>query len=1744
MAATDKHYRDQNTLDIVFALSNLAMLLGMVLMLIQDYNREYKVEQRVFRDVEVAMAQRAALEKLPDGAEFEEAKKDVVRAQKQRKEIGSEIAQKRGEIHTLLPDRDNKEVRFQTVKADLESLASFYDIEVEHHGPDSSKAKRYREQLKTLQEKVDAAKAERDTVLAEIRKKQNEVDELESPLVKAAGKLKKLTDQFDAQVKIAVRQRWGVGDWFRTWPILDAFASPIKIHQYVIDDVPIDYNFKYVTRFDRCATCHLGIARPEFSRDNLTALRGITNEQDYKATVAKQMLKERRDIASDKDKDSIPNPDDLKLLTLDKSRLTDARITEFCAHPRLDLYVGATSKHPAEKVGCTSCHAGQGSSTSFVLASHTPNTSDQEHHWKDKYHWESQHMWDFPMLPKRFIESSCLKCHHQVTDLISTDNRSEAPKLLQGFNIIKDVGCFGCHEIQGRKAGRNVGPDLRLESSPPLEDLTPAQRARVESDPDTAPGNYRKVGPSLYRLSEKTNENFVRKWIYSPRSFRPDTKMPHYYRLETNDKSALPEDQKEFPETEVYAITRFLFNSSKGYLSEVKARKADPAKVRSADMEYQRLLNDFLDSKATMSEAWLKKLVPAAEGVKEWSKLLDRPLYGERKFAEAIGDNLKTYGGRLPPDENKTVTKLLDEELKLVVRRIQLRDKVELLSDKAAGLKGADKRGRMLFTEKGCLACHVHEGTVTAQGKPGDKDYVPALNYDAEFGPNLAQLSEKLIDRIGAEEKEKQRKELLAKAKPTKEEQEELKHLETELAQMKENPRIWLVQWLLNPTVHFPRTRMPVTHLSTQDAADIAAWLLNQKAMDLGADWHDLEVAKPGPTQLNNLAKVYLVRILARSDMNNLLDKKEPLASDLIKDLPVEEKWLATELSNAARLKEKSDEDKDLLRERTLLDYLGRKAVNRLGCYGCHDIPGFEAAKPIGVALNDWGKKPADRLAFDDINNFAKNHYHIVDRTVTETGKAVPPQVEMRDGKRIEKRTYEKYFADLLFHHTREGFLHQKLLAPRSYDYLRNRAWDDRYRMPQFQFSKFRLPPTMKVDRADAAMLQGFLDKKEKNTPADVLKLFEQLPEEGALGKLKEKIEENAGELTELPRTKPVPADKLALFLPTAESLLTQIKNRLPSDLELQGQRNLQEDKAREAVMTFVLGLVAEPVPLQSVNQPKGDRLAEVKGRQILEKYNCQSCHLVRPGYFEFKATANVRKYLKNQHTVYSEGQTNYLFPEHYFWTGNDPKNSTVKAMINWPVTSEGKAEFNLLEALRFLGPDRSMYDIGTLQKIEVGPDGIRPQDMVTPPPAAFASAGELDHYLTAHGPFGGTFGEALAKYLMEKTAKDATPLNFSNARSSTPPFLTAQGERTQPEWLYPFLLNPHPVRKMPVLRMPRFNMSSDEAKVLVEYFAAVERISNPGIGLTAPFDKIPQQEGLDSEYWQEKNREYVQRLKTSFVPAPDGTPTKTTWYQKRQEELEPIWKQIEADIQSRAQVAQGRATTAQGDFDKVSKVYEPLAADLKKAQEAYKAKKEEADKAKDKGKSMADELKALDAKVREAETALNKVQPDYDYHSRVLASWKGELEALTREAKSITAASLKTEWEGKNAYATDAFRLLLDQNLCFKCHQVGEREPPPTTGAAGTPGPNLTAAHGRLRPGWAERWINNPKYYLHYTPMPVNFEKGKYNYQPLFVGEAIDQIRAVRDVLMVYPEVAAQPASRYWALPPAIDKKKTEDKK
>src|SRR5207253_9461257 len=124
---------------------------------------------------------------------------------------------------------------------------------------------------------------------------------------------------------------------------------------------------------------------------------------------------------------------------------------------------------------------------------------------------------------------------------------------------------------------------------------------------------------------------------------------------------------------------------------------------------------------------------------------------------------------------------------------------------------------------------------------------------------------------------------------------------------------------------------------------------------------------------------------------------------------------------------------------------------------------------------------------------------------------------------------------------------------------------------------------------------------------------------------------------------------------------------------------------------------------------------------------------------------------------------------------------------------------------------------------------------------------------------FGGDFGNRLAKYLQARDPQTYAQQNENKSFAAGPPSLLHEGEKVQPVWLFQFLTNPIKIRPLAVLRMPRFNMGTDDAQALVNYFAASNKTTNPGIGLTYPYLSVPEREDL---YLAAKAAEYVARLK------------------------------------------------------------------------------------------------------------------------------------------------------------------------------------------------------------------------------------------------------------------------------------------
>ena len=316
----------------------------------------------------------------------------------------------------------------------------------------------------------------------------------------------------------------------------------------------------------------------------------------------------------------------------------------YTSHPRLDLFVGSLSPHKLSDFACTSCHEGQGSSTSFAFASHSPNSTDEASEWTNEHGWFNNHHWIFPMFPQRFAESACLRCHHDVTELEPSERFPEAPapKVVHGYQLAQDYGCYGCHEINGYDGpDRRIGPDLRLEpnyfaaaatvkadpsfanlakevqywaetlieqpdrdylrhklsefltadaasDAPQLGDRAHAM-VEILQDQET-PGAMRRAGPSLRYVKHKVGAEFLNAWIREPKHFRPSTKMPQFFGLHkhlADEREANRQLTKDYEQVEIQSITEYLLNYSEPFEYLETDRDAEPGSAERGRVAFE-----------------------------------------------------------------------------------------------------------------------------------------------------------------------------------------------------------------------------------------------------------------------------------------------------------------------------------------------------------------------------------------------------------------------------------------------------------------------------------------------------------------------------------------------------------------------------------------------------------------------------------------------------------------------------------------------------------------------------------------------------------------------------------------------------------------------------------------------------------------------------------------------------------------------------------------------------------------------------------------------------------------------------------------------------------------------------------------------------------------------------------------------------------------------------------------------------
>ncbi|MCC7417668.1 MAG: c-type cytochrome [Acidobacteria bacterium] len=454
------HAYNIDFLNVVFAASSLFLFLSVVWMVWDDFDRDWKNTQRRFNELEmqVTQAQLDTAAGSVDKARLAQLQADLQAAQQGVSANQAKVA----ELQTKLKEADNVLFRatldFQSVKATYDQ--DRYDFEATRNAGGSGVEKKEQralgleQRLNELTLAQQKAEADRAAVQKELTQYTGQAADIAKQIQTMHSEETRLRKQIDTIAPSAVK------DYFRNAPLLDFMAPTLKVRQIILPNVVDDVNFTRVPKMDRCQTCHLAIDRKGYEK--------------------------------------YPQP--------------------FTTHPDLEMYLGGSSPHPIDRVGCTVCHEGMGQSVSFVDAAHTPGSEEQKAEWEGKYHWEEPHLWDYPMLPTGMTQASCAKCHKAQVYIPKADALNVA------YATFERAGCYACHKTKG------------------FEDV-------------------RKPGPILTKIESKLSPAWVKNWIRNPRAVKPTTWMPRFW---YNSNNSAPEDAVR-NEAEIDAITAYLFASAEAY---------------------------------------------------------------------------------------------------------------------------------------------------------------------------------------------------------------------------------------------------------------------------------------------------------------------------------------------------------------------------------------------------------------------------------------------------------------------------------------------------------------------------------------------------------------------------------------------------------------------------------------------------------------------------------------------------------------------------------------------------------------------------------------------------------------------------------------------------------------------------------------------------------------------------------------------------------------------------------------------------------------------------------------------------------------------------------------------------------------------------------------------------------------------------------------------------------------------------
>jgi cbb3-type cytochrome oxidase cytochrome c subunit len=499
--------------------------------------REWKTYQDQFFQIERTKAAeelKRASDKLTADPEYQKAIAERKAIEGRRKQNAAEIANAQHEAEQLRFDFKDKEQNYTFTKSELDETYYFWTLALHDRSPELAQWEAKKKKLTDRLAEDDKVRAAKEVVYNQKQERVNQLLETE--------RYAKVQDQIDKLEKPR-------GEAQRKKETADGKSSEIQ-----------QQNLEEIGRVDRCESCHIGAARGGFEKESPSYFAS----HPFRRTLL-----------------ALHPPEQFGCTTCHDGQ--GRATTKFYAHaPSKDEQPHAFEKHfweepllhgPFMESNCRKCHGQEYYLRSTIACDVqlTPEERKQRGLQGDPEcpgeltcavptAWTPGAGMPLPETLPPAADAKAGKdgektgeTKEQPKYCVDGEGRAPlvdlAPHLSRGRRIIEEVGCFGCHPIEGYEGMGKVGPDLR-------------------------------------HAADKLDPTWMATWIKWPKGIRPTTRMPNFFpevlhpdeylktaKPQYQERSKDPEGKQPEhwqPDLQVAALISFLYKASTPYQAKVQ----------------------------------------------------------------------------------------------------------------------------------------------------------------------------------------------------------------------------------------------------------------------------------------------------------------------------------------------------------------------------------------------------------------------------------------------------------------------------------------------------------------------------------------------------------------------------------------------------------------------------------------------------------------------------------------------------------------------------------------------------------------------------------------------------------------------------------------------------------------------------------------------------------------------------------------------------------------------------------------------------------------------------------------------------------------------------------------------------------------------------------------------------------------------------------------------------------------------